>query len=116
VSFQGSWCRRCRDRCSDFARLVAAAEDDGGVGLLVVVVFDLDFDAAVVGEIGAVEAVGGVGRILARDEPLGMFDDPGRVDAHVVGHHVAGEADAVVIGAVAQIDVGRSPPRSSAMV
>ena len=37
----------------------------------------------------------------------GMLDDPGRIDAHVVGHHVAGQADAVMVGAVAQIDVGR---------
>ena len=86
---------------------VAAAKDDGGVGLLEVVVFDFDFDAAVAGEIGTVEAVGGIGRVPARDEPLGMLDDPGRVDAHVVGHHVAGQAHAVAIGAVAQIDVGR---------
>ena len=36
-----------------------------------------------------------------------MLDDPGRVDAHVVGHHVAGQANAVVVGAVAEVDVGR---------
>ena len=36
-----------------------------------------------------------------------MLDDPGRIDAHVVGHHVAGEANAVAVGAVAQVDVGR---------
>ena len=85
---------------------VAALEDDGGIGLLVVVVFDLDLDARVVGEIGTVEAVGGIGRVAARDEPVGMLDDPGRVDAHVVGHHVAGQADAAPVGAVAQVDVG----------
>ncbi len=37
-------------------RFVAAAEDDGGIGLVEVVVFDFDFDAAVAGEIGAVES------------------------------------------------------------
>ncbi len=89
------------------AGLVAAAEDHGGVGLRVVVVFDLDFHAAVGGEIRAFEAVGGIGRFPARDEPLRMLDHPGRIDAHVVGHHVAGQADAVMVGAVAQIDVGR---------
>ena len=42
-----------------FAALaVAAAEDHGGVGLLEVVILDLDLDAPVVREIGAVEAVG----------------------------------------------------------
>ncbi len=87
--------------------LVAAAEDDGGVGLGVVVILDFDFDAAVGGEVGAFEAVGRVGGFPAGDEPLGMLDDPGRIDAHVVGNHVAGQADAVVVGAIAQVDVGR---------
>ena len=31
-----------------------------------------------------------------------MLDDPARVDAHVVGHHVAGQPDAVLPGPVAQ--------------
>ena len=35
-----------------------------------------------------------------------MFDDPGRVDAHVVGDHVAGEAEAGVGGAMLQVVVG----------
>ncbi len=75
--------------------VVAEAEDYGGVGLVVVVVFDFDFDAAVGGEIGAFEAVDGEGALPAVEEPVGVFDDPVGVDAHVVGHHVAGEADAV---------------------
>ena len=91
-----------------FASLaVAALEDHGGVGLLEVVILDFDLDAPVMGEIGTIEAVGGIGRVRARDEPLRMLDDPGRIDAHVVGHHVAGQADAVPISAVAQVDVGR---------
>jgi hypothetical protein len=36
-----------------------------------------------------------------------MLDHPGRIDAHVVGHHVAGQANAVPVGAVAQVDVSR---------
>ncbi len=76
--------------------MVAEAEGDGGVGLVVVVVFDLDLDAGVGGEVGAVEAVGGEGAFPAVDEPVGVFDDPGGIDAHVVGDHVAGEADAVL--------------------
>ena len=35
-----------------------------------------------------------------------MLDDPGRIDAHVVGHHVTGQADAAPVTAVAQGDVG----------
>ena len=36
-----------------------------------------------------------------------MLDDPARVDAHVVGHHVAGQPDAVAPRPVAQVGVGR---------
>ena len=36
-----------------------------------------------------------------------MLDHPGRIDAHVVRHHVAGQPNAVLIGAIAQVDVGR---------
>ena len=88
------------------AAVIAAAEDDGGVGLFVVVVLDLDLDVVVVGEIGAFEPVDGIGRIGAGEKPLRMLDDPGGIDAHVVGHHVAGEANAAGSGAVAQIPVG----------
>ena len=35
-----------------------------------------------------------------------MLDHPARVDAHVVGHHVAGQADAALPGPVAQVRVG----------
>jgi hypothetical protein len=74
--------------------VVAQAEDDGGVGLVVVVVFDLDLDAAVGGEVGAVEAVGREGALPAERNQSGCSMTQGGVDAHVVGHHVAGEAQA----------------------
>ena len=35
-----------------------------------------------------------------------MLDDPARVDAHVVGHHVAGQPDAACPGPVAEVRVG----------
>ena len=34
-----------------------------------------------------------------------MLDDPGRIDAHVVGHHVARQPDAVAPSAVAQVRI-----------
>ena len=95
------------DIASFAAGFVAAAENDGCIGLVEIVVFNLDFDSAVVGEIGAVVTVGGIGSVWAGDEPLGVLDDPGRVDAHVVRHHITGQANAVMEGAVAKIDVGR---------
>ncbi len=86
--------------------LVAAQKDHGRVGLLVVVVLDLDLDAIVPRQVRAVEGVSRVGRVVAGEEPLRMVDDPGRVDAHVVGHHVARQANAVPRATVAQVAVG----------
>ena len=48
----------------------------------------------------------GKGGSVERQEPLGVLDDPARVDAHVVGHHVAGQADAAGPGPVAEHGVG----------
>ena len=82
---------------------MAQAEGDGGVALVVVSVVDLDLDAAVAGEVGAVEAVGREGALPAMQKPVGMLDEPGRVDSHVVGHHVAGQPQAEVRSAVLQV-------------
>ena len=65
---------------------MAQAEGDGGVALVVVSVVDLDLDAAVAGEVGAVEAVGREGALPAMQKLVGMLDEPGRVNCHVVGH------------------------------
>ena len=84
-------------------RVMAQTEGDRGVGLVVVAIVDLDLDAAVAGEVGPVEAVGREGALPAMEEPVGMLDEPGRVDAHVVGHHVAGQPQAEVRSAVLQV-------------
>ena len=54
---------------------------------------------------GPDERVGGVGRVGVRpgEEPLGVLDHPPGVDARVVGHHVAREADAPAPRPVAQV-------------
>ena len=88
-------------------RLVAAAEDDCRVFLGEIAILDFDLHAAVGGDIGALEAIDRIRRLPAGDEPLGVFNHPGRVDAHMVGNHVAGQPDAVVVGAVAKVDVRR---------
>ena len=94
----------------DVARLAAgpvdALEDDRGVGRIPVVVFDLDDDAIVGGEVLAREGVGLEGRMRRRDEALRVLDDPARIDAHVVGHHVGCQADAARGRAVAQVAPG----------
>src|SRR6185437_15412957 len=86
---------------------IATAEDDGRVGLLEVVVFDFDLDPPVVRKVWSVEAVGRVGRFGAGDKPLRVLDDPGRIDTHVVGDHVACQSDTEAGGAVAEVDKGR---------
>ena len=52
------------------AGFVAAAKHHGGIGLVVIVILDFKLHAAIVGEIGPFETVGGIGRIGAGDEPL----------------------------------------------
>ena len=74
--------------------MVAQPEDNGCIGLVVVVVFNLDLDAAVGGKIRPVEAVGRERALPAIEKPVGMVDHPVGVDAHVVRNHVAGHANA----------------------
>ncbi len=82
---------------------VAPLEDDGGVGVVPVVVLEADLDAVVLAQVLAAEPVGGVGGLGQGDEPLRVLDHPARVDAHVVGHHVRRQPDAPLPGPVAQV-------------
>ena len=70
------------------------AENHRGVALVPVAVLDLDADISVVGEILAVELVGGKGGIVGLDKPVRMLHDPAGIDAGMVGDHVAGQPDA----------------------
>jgi hypothetical protein len=67
------------------------------------VVLDLDRHPVVVAQVAAAERIDGVGGLGQVHEPVGVLDHPARVDAHVVGHHVAREADAAGPAAVAQV-------------
>ena len=64
-----SWCRRCRGRRSASSPVPRspALEHDRGVGVVEVVVLDLDADAPVVRQVGPAERVGRVRRRRARD-------------------------------------------------
>src|SRR3972149_2904958 len=57
-----------------------------------VAVLDADGHALVAREVGAREAVGRDRRLGQRQEPLRVLYHPARVEAHVVGHHVARQA------------------------
>jgi hypothetical protein len=82
---------------------VGTLEYDGRVRGVPVVILDLDRDPLVVGQVAAGERVRRVGRVGQLQEPVRMLDDPARVDAHVVGHHVRAEADAARGAAAAQL-------------
>ena len=92
---------------ADLAGLaVLALEDHRRVGGVPVVVLDVDADVRIVGQVRAVEAVRGVGRIRPGQEPVRVLHDPARVDPHVIRDHVRGEADAAGPGPLAQVRVG----------
>ena len=88
---------------------VVAAEHDGGVGLVPVALLDEHADARILGEIRPAELVAGEGRLRGLDEPVGVVHDPLGVDADMIGHHVGGEAEATLPGALFEVLVGSVP-------
>ncbi len=94
----------------DEARLAAAAVDafehHRRVAVIPVVVLDDHRHGGMGGHVGAVEAVPRVGRVPELDEPIGMLCHPTAVDAHVVGHHVACQPDAVATRSLLEVGEG----------
>src|SRR6185437_16952484 len=76
--------------------MMSQPKHNGGIGLVVVVVLDFDFDAAIARKIGSIETIGREGIFPSVEKPIGMLDNPIGVNAHVVRNHVAGHADAEV--------------------
>src|SRR5580692_11219507 len=89
------------------ASVIAAAENYGRIGLLVVMILNLYLDPAVAGEVRSFKAVGRIRAVGTGHEPFRVVDDPAGIDAHVVGDHVAGQSYAVRIGPVTQVTVSR---------
>src|SRR6185312_17014953 len=75
---------------------ITTAKDDGSVGFVVVVIFYLDFYTAIGRQIGSFEAIHRKWRLGDRDKPIRVLNHPARIDAHVVGDHVAAQADAAM--------------------
>ena len=93
------------------ARLaVDALEHDGRVGVVPVVVIEHDPHPRIGRQVRPGVGVGGERRLGQGQEPLRVLDDPARIDAHVVGHHVAGQPDAPRPRPVPQVRVGRLAP------
>ncbi len=83
--------------------VVDMTEGDRRVAVVPVAVLDEDADFVAFAQVGTAEAIAGVGRHVGLDVPVGMFDDPARADPRVVGHHVAGQADAALAAAFAKL-------------
>ena len=88
------------------APAVRPLEHDGGVAVVPVVVLEHDRDTLVVRQVRPIERVRREGRLWHRQEPVRVVDDPARVDAHVVGDHVAGEPDPARPTTVAEVRAG----------
>jgi hypothetical protein len=85
---------------------VEALERHRRVGVVPVVILEHDPDPRIVREIGARVRVRVVGRLGERQEPVGVLHHPARVDAHVVGHHVARKPDTARPCSVAKRFIG----------
>ena len=71
-------------------------KDDGAVGFGIIMIFEVDADPPVARKILAVERVLREGAILPLDEEVGLFDDPFRIHAGVIRHHVGCKTDAAL--------------------
>ena len=68
---------------------IIAFEDNRCILMIIVMIFKDDFYARIVVEVFRVEGVRRIWRIWQRQKPIGVFDDPVRVNAHVIGNHVS---------------------------
>ena len=84
-------------------RIVHALKDYRSVAVLPVAVLDAYRDALVVAQVTAGIGIDRERRLVDLQEPVWMLDDPARIDAHVVGHHVARQTDAPLCGAPLQV-------------
>ncbi len=80
-------------------------EDNGRVRPVPVSILDEDPHPFIVRQIGPVKGVGRIGRSVGRKEPVGVVDDPLRIDPHVIRNHVGREPDSVVPGTIPQLFV-----------
>jgi hypothetical protein len=89
------------------AKYLGSLEDHRRVAVVPVAIFDVDAHAGIGGEVLAVEGIARKGGLAGLDKPVGVLNDPLGVDAYVVGHHVAGEADAALPRASGEVLIGR---------
>jgi len=86
--------------------MVVTFKDHCRVAAGVVVVLEVYAHIRIPGQVRTVECVTRKGTVIQRNEPFWMFINPIGINAHVVGHHVTGQAYTALPGAVAEIAVG----------
>ena len=69
-------------------------------------VFQVNRDARALRQVRAVECVAWEWAVVQTDEPIGVFVHPVGIDAHVVGNHIAGQADTAGGAALREVLVG----------
>ncbi len=77
---------------------IHALKDHRRIAVIVVVVFQKHADAVIPRQIGTIEGVGGIRAVWQANKPIGMLDHPASINAGMVGHHVAGQANPALPG------------------
>ena len=91
--------------------IMTQAKHNGGIRLVVVMIFNLDFDATIRGKIRPLETVRRKWTFPARYKPFRVVDHPVRIDSHVIRDHIARQPQSCPGSTVAQVLVGRFSPK-----
>ncbi len=90
---------------------IYAFENHRGICAVVIVVIQVNPHALIPRKVCPIERIGRKWAVIKCDKPIWMFDDPGRIDAHMVRYHVRCQANAAFPGPIAQVAVGLISPK-----
>ena len=89
--------------------VVVQFKNDRRVTMVPIMVFKMHANAAIGRQILARKGVAGVWHLINTQKPIGVIGYPSRIDAHMIGNHVAGEANTALGGTVTQIGTSLWP-------
>ena len=81
-------------------------EDHSSIGIIEVVIFQVNAHTVIPRQVNPAEIVRREGAVIERNKPIGMLNDPTRIDTHVIGNHIRCQADAALPGAIVQFLIG----------
>ena len=93
--------------------LVMEFEHNSGVDAVPIVILKMYADPVVSREIGSIKRVTRIGRRILLHKPIRVIGNPGRVNTHVIRHHVACQANATLPRTIAQVCQG--PPATNVL-